>query len=114
MSGADIDSVLEKHKDTFDRLEEKDTLEYDMSSYLLENMDSLKIKLKQFNREHHEFFPETLYNLYLDQYKEAAITLLRDEVGTALNLDPENRLRLTESIINKVAGELLSPTKETK
>lgn len=90
-----------------------DVLEYDVAQFLLANKTELKEKLKPYIKTQAELFPESLYNIYLHQYEEKAFEVILDTIAEVFKLDPEGRLEVSKELIRKVAGDLLSPEKES-
>lgn len=89
-----------------------DILEYDAGQWIIENKEYLKERLKPFSKKQTEFFPDSLYRVYLNQYEDAAARLIMNEVTEALSLNAENRLRIDKKCIRLVARDLLEPPKE--
>lgn len=102
-----FEKVIEKHKNTFKKLEPFDILEYDIAQYVLQHKEGLQDKMNALKKDKSEFFPTELYHVYLDQYTEEALSSIRNEISKALNLDPEQSLRVTKEVIGAVAPDLL-------
>lgn len=107
-----VEKILVQHGDLFKSLAEHDTLEYDASQWILQNIDELKDKLKQLTPKEEDVNPESLRSIYLSQYEEEAVRIIRAEVTEAFKLDPENALRIDADCVKLVARELLKPIKE--
>lgn len=102
-----FEKVLEDHKSLFEQLEPYDTLEYEIAQYALQHKEGLQDKMNALKKDKSEFFPTELYHVYLDQYTEEALSSIRNEISKALNLDPEQSLRVTKEVIDTVAPDLL-------
>jgi hypothetical protein len=109
-----VKDILETHKNIFESLAPYDTLEYEIGEWLVHNKDSLIEKLELLKKDKVDMFPQSLYDVYLHQYEEAAINLIRSEVTQALNLDPESSFRVNKNSISLTSKELLNPIKKEK
>lgn len=103
-----VEKILIKHGDLFKSLSKYDTLEYDTAQWMLQNKDELRAKLPKYE----EVSPESLKSLYLAQYEEEALRIIRAEVTEAFKLDAENSLRIDKETVKILTGDLLKPEME--
>lgn len=108
-----VKDVLERHKDLFEALAPIDILEYDVAQYIITNQEAFREKLKPYVKSQPEMFPPSLYEIYLHQYEAKAFEVILDTVSEVFNLDPEGRLRVPKELIRRIAGDLLTPGKES-
>lgn len=106
-------AMIERHKNTFQSLAEKDTLEYDLAQWVLQHKEGLHDKIAHLHRPNNHLFPETLQEIYFHQYEEAVLDVLKKEISESFNLDPETLTsRVTKQFISSIAQDLLDPKKE--
>ena len=103
--------VMQDHKQLYEDLALVDTLEYDITEYILKHKEGFKDKLDPLRKTNTDLFPDTLYEIYAHQFENVALKLIKDEVTQAFNLDPENSMRVTIKLIKQVASDVLQPTR---
>jgi hypothetical protein len=84
--------------------------EYDISEWILNHKDGLKLKLLSLYRPAYHLFPPAMLSIYLQQYEEGALSIIRKEINNQFNLDPETLLSvITVKFVKSIAPELLTP-----
>lgn len=101
-----------KYKILYDKFDDVEMLEWDIGEYLLDNKEKLQDKLTHLKRNQTDLYPVSLYEIYLHQYEEEAVKIIRNDISLSLNLDPENSLRVNSKLIKLLAADLLRPAKE--
>lgn len=107
-----VDEILNKHSKLFEDLAKVDTLEYEAGQFIVMNKDEIKTLLRPLRKKQTDLYPDSLYSIYLQDYEEHAIKIIRDLVVSELKLDAENGLRIDRACIKLVAGDLLVPERE--
>jgi translation initiation factor 2 beta subunit (eIF-2beta)/eIF-5 len=85
-------------------------LELEISEWLLLHKDGLKDKLKV-NTAHH-LLPDSLYFIFLDDYSDNMMSLLKKEIQESFNITPEENLLINKKFVIMALGEqFLIPNK---
>lgn len=86
----------------------KETL---ITEYLITHKDGLLEKIAQLNRPGYEYFPDSLYEIYLEQYEKKALQIIKEEIQYELQLTPEELLNISKETVILVLGkEILCPS----
>jgi hypothetical protein len=102
--------VLDRHSQLFQALAPYDTLEYDIAQYILQHKEGLQDKISHLYKPSWQLFPDSIQDIYLEQYEQGVLSILRDELKDAFQLDPEMmQTRISTEFIKKIASDLLIP-----
>lgn len=106
---------LDQYSDLLKDLAEHDTLEYEISDWLLHHKAGLEEEIQKFYRPNYELFPESMYYIYLNDYKREVLKTVKEHISQGLNLNPELLAeRITEDfLINLLGPRFFEPPKET-
>lgn len=81
-------------------------LEVDVAMWLVSNQDGLKEKTHTHHNVAYQLLPDTLFDIYLDSYKNRVISNLQKEVSESFSVTPEDvSIILTEDFITQFLGE---------
>ena len=78
--------------------------ECEIANYLLQHKEGLEELIKKNVKEHSDLFPPSLYNIYLEQYKEAALQIIRDQLINYYTPE-ELSLIISEKFVIMVLGD---------
>mgnify|MGYP001589935128 CR=1 FL=1 len=80
--------------------------EQDVKDYLLQHKEGLEDEIRKNVKECSDLFPPSLYNIYLEQYRDKALEIIKENVGQSFNLTPEElHLILTEKFVIMTLGD---------
>lgn len=80
--------------------------EREVAEYLLNHKEELQKKIAGLYRPAYHLFPPAMQEIYLQQYEDGVVSIVRSELGALLN--GEQLLTLvTRHLIKKVVPELL-------
>lgn len=96
-----------------DALAPYDTIEYEISEFILKNKDELRAKIVELYRPHH-LFPDSIADVYYEEFANQALKVIQKECGEHLNLDQETILTISTESVNILDKTILSLPKESK
>lgn len=86
--------------------------EVDVAEYILNNSEELKKTFLKRHNPAYNLFPDNVFDIYLSNFEEGMLSLLRDEVAKTLNLNPEQSFLIDKKFIVELLGdEYLYPPK---
>lgn len=78
--------------------------------WLLRHKEGLVDELLSIHNTSYHFLPDSLYEIYLENYKKRALNLIKDKAQNEFQLDPyQTTSILTEEFVVKYVGDVLSP-----
>lgn len=81
---------------------------FDIAEWILNNNIFLKEKISSLYRPANHLFPHPMQDIYLQQYEDGAIRIIREELGKALPINGEDLMILvTPKTIRKISKDLL-------
>lgn len=84
--------------------------EYDIAEWLLNNKEGLIDKIKKAHNPNYNLLPVVLFDIYLDNYVRHVLNIIKYDLQSAFNLDPESLENITkEYVVNILGKEILSP-----
>lgn len=82
--------------------------EIEIASWLILNKEGLTVP----HNPAHEFLPDNLYFIYLENYENNVINVIKKEIAQSLQLNPEECLLINKNFVIMVLGsQFLIPPK---
>jgi len=112
----DVDNFIEQNKDLFDNLSKQEELdrlalshrEREIAYHILLNESEIQRDILQGHNPHYHLLPSSLPEIYLDQYAERALGIIKKHLES-FHLSPEESAGLKEFMKTTVGLKLLEP-----
>lgn len=105
----------QESKDSSEYLHQFENIEYDISEFLLYNKEAIQCKIHTLYRPGYHLFPSSLMDFYLDSYRLGALNIIKNEVSSSFNVNPEVlNLLITDPFITLLDKDFLVPKKHER
>lgn len=88
-------------------------LEYELAAILLDNKSNIQDKVNKSHNVAYNLFPDHIQDIYLDNYSDNVLSIVKREIQDLINLSPEEvSMFVTKEFITMILGkEIFKPIK---
>lgn len=80
-------------------------LQIDIADWLLHHKDGLKDELRHLHRPCYHLFPNSILDIYFEQYAEQAVIIIQNRVQESFKLNSEEKeIIVNKSFLYKILG----------